>query len=54
MNREEKLISISVLTVLLYALGIFMDASFFLIPFPLFDLIFSLYSRRFFFGTVSQ
>lgn len=40
MNREEKLISISVLTVLLYALGIFMDASFFLIPFPLFDLIF--------------
>lgn len=40
MNREEKLISISVLTVLLYALGIFLDASFFLMPFPLFDLIF--------------
>ncbi|MGB1507320.1 MAG: hypothetical protein ACPG9L_01395 [Crocinitomicaceae bacterium] len=40
MIREEKLISIAVLTVLLYALGILLDASFFLIPFPLFDLIF--------------
>ena len=40
MIREAKLISIAVLTVLLYALGILLDASFFLIPFPLFDLIF--------------
>lgn len=40
MIREEKLISIAVLTVLLYALGILLDASFFLIPFPLFDIIF--------------
>ena len=40
MIREEKLISIAVLTVLMYALGIFLDASFFLIPFPLFDVIF--------------
>lgn len=40
MIREGKLISVAILTVLLYALGIFLDASFFLIPFPLFDLIF--------------
>lgn len=40
MIREEKLVSIAVLTVLLYALGIFFESSFFLIPFPLFDLIF--------------
>ena len=40
MIREEKIVSIAILTVLLYALGLFFDAHFFLLPFPLFDLIF--------------
>lgn len=40
MIREEKIVSIAILTVLMYALGLFFDARFFLLPFPLFDLIF--------------
>ena len=52
MIREEKLISIAVLTVLLYALGILLDA--FLIPFPLFDLIFFAVFVQFCFGIESQ
>ena len=40
MIREEKIVSIAILTVLMYALGLFFDAHFFLLPFPLFDLIF--------------
>ena len=40
MIREEKIVSIAILTVLMYALGLFFDADFFLLPFPLFDLIF--------------
>ena len=39
MIREEKIVSIAILTVLMYALGLFFDAHFFLLPFPLFDLI---------------
>ena len=40
MIREEKIVSIAILTVLMYALGLLFDAQFFLLPFPLFDLIF--------------
>lgn len=40
MIREQKIVSIAILTVLLYAFGLLLDSHFFLLPFPLFDLIF--------------
>jgi len=40
MIREQKIVSIAILTVLLYAFGLLLDSNFFLLPFPLFDLIF--------------
>jgi len=42
MIREEKMVSVAILTMLLYALGLFFDTRFFLLPFPIFDLIFFL------------
>ena len=49
MIREEKIVSIAILTVLMYALGLFFDAGFFLLPFPLFDLIFLIVFIQFLF-----
>ena len=40
MIKEYKIVSIAILTVLLYAFGLLLDSHFFLLPFPLFDLIF--------------
>lgn len=49
MIKEEKVVSIAILTVLLYALGLFLDTRFFLLPFPIFDLIFFLVFVQFIF-----
>jgi len=49
MIREQKIVSIAVLTVLLYAFGLLLDSNFFLLPFPLFDLIFIIVFIQFLF-----
>ncbi len=49
MIKEEKLVSIAILTMLLYALGLFLDTRFFLLPFPIFDLVFFLVFVQFIF-----
>ena len=49
MIKEEKLVSIAILTMLLYALGLFLDTRFFLLPFPIFDLVFFLVFVQFVF-----
>ena len=49
MIKEEKLVSIAILTMLMYALGLFFDTRFFLLPFPIFDLVFFLVFVQFIF-----
>jgi len=40
MIREKKFVFLAVLTFLAYGLGLFLEAEFFLLPFPIFDFIF--------------
>ena len=47
MSKEQRVVAIAILTVLLYAFGLWLDSDFFLLPFPLFDLIFLLVFIRF-------
>ena len=39
MTREKKFVFLAVLTFLMYGLGLFFDAHFFLLPFPIFDFV---------------